>query len=94
MRKSFFIILILLLASPCLADVSSYVQKMSQNEQQMLKQNLNQAFLYDADDSDTQNSDDFYNEMIYQKYGSNDSPGFNNSLEMNPNEADYAYHTN
>lgn len=42
-------------------------------------------------DYDKQDADDFYNELIQQDYGSNQSADFNNNSEMNPNESDYAY---
>lgn len=94
MKKFVFICLLCFTILPCAADVSDYVQKMAQAEQRGLQCNLNQAFLYDSDDSDSQNSDDFYNEMIYQQYGSTESPAFNNHLQMNPNEANYGYQSN
>jgi len=45
---------------------------------------------YDAD-YDKQDSDDFYNELIEQQYGSNQSADFNGHSEMNPDEANYGY---
>jgi hypothetical protein len=45
----------------------------------------------DNNDSDTQDSDDFYNEMIYEDYGSNQSPAFNNREDINPNESNYGF---
>lgn len=41
--------------------------------------------------SDTQGSDDFFNEMIYEQYGSIESPAFMNRENINPNESDYGY---
>lgn len=32
-----------------------------------------------------------HDEIIYQKYGSEDSPSFLNRENMNPNESDYGY---
>lgn len=40
---------------------------------------------------DKEGSDDFYNELIAPEYGSNQSPEFNNTEDMNPNESNYGY---
>jgi len=45
---------------------------------------------YDAK-ADKQDSDDFYNELINQEYGSDQSADFDGRAEMNPNEANYDY---
>lgn len=54
--------------------------------------------MYNADNpkvqknsSDTEGSDDFYNELINEDYGCDMSPAFLNRENMNPNEADYGY---
>lgn len=45
----------------------------------------------DNTDADSEDSDDFYDEMIYEQYGSDQSPAFNNRENINPNESDYSY---
>ncbi|MFA7659522.1 MAG: hypothetical protein WCY19_08825 [Candidatus Gastranaerophilaceae bacterium] len=32
-----------------------------------------------------------YNQTIYERYGSDESPAFNNRENINPNESDYGY---
>lgn len=49
----------------------------------------NQTF--NDNDDDMQGPDNFYNEIILQKYGSNQSPSFDDRDVQNPNEADYGY---
>lgn len=88
MKKLLILILgLFLFIYPVQAQVySSYTDLL--NNTQKSKHNYDTA--YDAA-SDSQDSDDFYNELIEQNYGSNESPAFNNSSEMNPNEANYEY---
>jgi len=43
---------------------------------------------------DKEGPDDFYNELIQQDYGSNQSPAFDNTEEINPSESDYGYSSN
>lgn len=45
----------------------------------------------EAEYDDTQGSDDFFDEEIYDEYGSNKSPAFNNRQNINPNESDYGF---
>jgi len=47
----------------------------------------------DNNDKDTEDQEDFFDEMIYQQYGSDQSPSFNNREKINPNESDYSYGT-
>ena len=44
--------------------------------------------------TDKEGPDDFYNELIQEDYGSNQSPAFNNIDEINPGEANYGYSPN
>jgi len=55
------------------------------------QQPKDQGLRTDNSNADTENSDDFYNEMIRQQYGSDLSPAFNNRENINPNESDYDY---
>lgn len=41
--------------------------------------------------SDTQDDDDFFNELIYPDYGSNQSSVFEGREEQNPNQSNYGY---
>lgn len=87
--KNFAILIfgLFLFSYPVLAQVNSNYLNSSGNTQQS---KYDDETNYDTA-SDTQDSDDFYNELIEQNYGSDESPAFNNNAEMNPNEANYGY---
>ena len=45
----------------------------------------------ETEDDDSQGSDDFFYDEIYEQYCSNKSPAFNNRQNINPNESNYGY---
>jgi len=89
MKKSIILVMCLLsfcLSCPVIAqDLNPYTYKNN------LHQHKDEGLTTDNSDADTQDTDDFYNEMINEQYGSNLSPDFNNRENINPNESDYSY---
>ena len=82
---SLFICLFSFVYPVCAQDVNPYTY--NNNTRQPKDQGLNT----DNSTADMENSDDFYNEMIKQQYGSNQSPAFLNREDINPNEDSYDY---
>lgn len=88
MKKSVFLIIcIFLFSAPTFSDgVSSDNSNWGIQPPSANTQNDNTS-----DEEDEWNR--IHDEVIYKKYGSEESPSFLNREEMNPNESDYGYGT-
>lgn len=74
-------------------DVSCYIQKLSQREKQVLTQNLSSGILYGSENSNYQDTDSFYVELISPKYGSEQSYTFNGQIDSSSDNSNYNFNS-